>query len=73
MWKEIEEFFQAFNLSFGDTSVITDHSTNLIKALHFNDEAMCPCLAHRSNTVLATVWENLLKNQCRIQKLLYLG
>jgi hypothetical protein len=31
----------------------------MIKALSLNDEARYPCLAHRTNTVLETAWENL--------------
>jgi len=39
IWHEIEETFQTFNLSFGDTPGTTDQGANMIKALNLNDEA----------------------------------
>jgi hypothetical protein len=59
IWNEIEEIFQSFNLSFGDTSITTDQGANMIKALRSTDETRYPCLAHRTNTVLETALENL--------------
>ena len=59
IWHEIEEIFQSFNLSFGDTPLTTDQCSNMIKALSITNEARYPCLAHRTNTVLETAWENV--------------
>ncbi|CAF4200788.1 unnamed protein product [Rotaria sordida] len=61
IWHEIEQIFQSFNLSFGDTPITTDQGANMIKALKVTDEARFPCLAHRTNTVLETAWENVKK------------
>ncbi|CAF3156368.1 unnamed protein product [Rotaria socialis] len=46
-------------LSFGDTPITTDQGSNMIKALSLTDEARYSCLAHRTNTVLETAWENV--------------
>ncbi|CAF1481339.1 unnamed protein product [Rotaria magnacalcarata] len=59
IWHEIEEIFQSFNLSFGNTPITTDQGSNMIKALSLTDEVRYSCLAHRTNTVLETVWENV--------------
>ena len=59
IWHEIEEIFQSFNLSFGDPPLNTDQDSNMIKALSITNEARYPCLAHRTNTVLETAWENV--------------
>ncbi|CAF1361809.1 unnamed protein product [Rotaria sp. Silwood1] len=61
IWHEIEQIFQSFNLSFGDTPITTDQGANMIKALSVTDEARFPCFAHRTNTVLETAWENVKK------------
>ncbi|CAF4596026.1 unnamed protein product, partial [Rotaria magnacalcarata] len=38
IWHEIEEIFESFNLSFGDTPITTDQGSNMIKALSLTDE-----------------------------------
>ncbi|CAF3066060.1 unnamed protein product [Rotaria sp. Silwood2] len=58
IWHEIEHIFHSFNLSFGDNPITIDQGPNTIKALSLNDETRYPCLAHRTNTVLETTWEN---------------
>ena len=62
IWHEIEQIFQSFNLSFGDTPITTDKGANIIEALNVTDEVRFPCLAHRTNTVLETAWENVKNN-----------
>ncbi|KAF9754356.1 Transposable element Hobo transposase, partial [Nosema granulosis] len=62
IWHEIEQFFESFNLSFGDTPITTDQGSNMIKALSLADEASYPCLAHRTNTVLETAWDSVKKD-----------
>ncbi|CAF3171930.1 unnamed protein product, partial [Rotaria sp. Silwood2] len=58
IWHEIEQIFQSFNLSFADNIITIDQGSNTIKALSLDDETRYPCLAHRTNTVLETTWEN---------------
>ncbi|CAF3343344.1 unnamed protein product [Rotaria sp. Silwood2] len=59
IWYEIEEIFKSFNLSFGNTPVTTDQESNMIKTLNLTDEVRYSWLAHRTNTILETVWKNL--------------
>ena len=61
IWHEIEQFFESFSLSFGDTPITTDQGSNMVKALTLTGEARYSCLAHRTNTVLETAWENVKK------------
>ncbi|CAF5148884.1 unnamed protein product, partial [Rotaria magnacalcarata] len=54
--QEIKSIFESFNLSFGDTSFVTDQGSNMVAAFNITEEARIPCMAHRCNTTLETAW-----------------
>ncbi|CAF4762223.1 unnamed protein product [Rotaria sp. Silwood2] len=56
IWQEIRSIFESFNLSFGDTPVVTDQGSNMVAAFNITQEARFPCMAHRCNTTLETAW-----------------
>ncbi|CAF3802130.1 unnamed protein product [Rotaria sp. Silwood1] len=56
IWQEIKSIFESFNLSFGDTPIVTDQGSNMIAAFNITQEARLPCMAHRCNTTLETAW-----------------
>ena len=39
IWNEIEQIFQSFGLSLGDTLVVTDQDANIVAAFKLTDEA----------------------------------
>jgi len=59
IWNEIEQIFQSFGLSFGDTPIVTDQGANMVAAFKLTDEARFPCMAHRCNTTIETAWNQL--------------
>lgn len=59
IWNEIEQIFQSFGLSFGDTPIVTDQGANIVAAFKITDEARFPCMAHRCNTTIETAWNRL--------------
>ncbi|CAF1305811.1 unnamed protein product [Rotaria sordida] len=56
IWQEIKSIFESFNLSFGDTPIVTDQGSNMIAAFNITQEARLLCMAHRCNTTLETAW-----------------
>ena len=56
IWQEIKSIFESFNLSFGDTPIVTDQGSNMVAALNITQETRIPCMAHRCNTTLETAW-----------------
>ncbi|CAF1199474.1 unnamed protein product [Didymodactylos carnosus] len=60
IWKELEKVYEAYNLSIGDTPITTDSGSNIKAALY--DEARYPCLAHATNIVLETAWNETKNN-----------
>jgi hypothetical protein len=63
IWSEIEQIFQSFGLSFGDTPVVTDQGVNMVAAFKLTDEPHFPCMAHRSNTTIKTALNRLYKKK----------
>ena len=63
IWNEIEQIFQEFGLSFGDTPLVTDQGANMVAAFKLTGEARFPCMAHRCcNTTIETAWNRLDTN-----------
>ncbi|CAF3066216.1 unnamed protein product, partial [Rotaria sp. Silwood2] len=56
IWQEIKSIFESFNLSFGDTPIVTDQGSNMVAAFNITQEARIPCMAHRCNTTFETAW-----------------
>jgi hypothetical protein len=56
IWQEIKSIFESFNLSFGDTPIVTDQGSNMVAAFNITQETRLPCMAHRCNTTLETAW-----------------
>lgn len=56
IWQEIKSIFESFNLSFGDTPVVTDQGSNMVAAFKITHEARIPCMAHRCSTTIETAW-----------------
>ena len=59
IWQEIKAIFESFNLSFGDTPIVTDQGSNMVAAFNITEEARIPCMAHRCNTTLETAWNKI--------------
>ncbi|CAM4779841.1 unnamed protein product [Rotaria magnacalcarata] len=59
IWQEIKSIFESFNLSFGDTPIVTDQGSNMVAAFNITEEARIPCMAHRCNTTLETAWNRV--------------
>ncbi|CAF0809275.1 unnamed protein product [Didymodactylos carnosus] len=59
--QEIESIYMEFHLYVGDTPITTDQRSNMILAL--KDEARFSCMAHRTNTVLESAWNNTINEQ----------
>ena len=57
IWQEIKSLFESFNLSFGDTPIVTDQSSNMVATFKITEEARIPCMAHRCHTTLETSWK----------------
>ena len=57
IWQEIKSIFESFNLSFGDTPIVTDQGSNMVAAFKITEEARIPCMAHRCHTTLETAWK----------------
>ncbi|CAF4039817.1 unnamed protein product, partial [Rotaria magnacalcarata] len=56
IWQEIKYIFESFNLSFGDTPIVTDQGSNMVAAFNITQKARIPCMAHRCNTTFETAW-----------------
>ena len=56
IWREIKEIFASFDLSFGDTPIVTDQGANMGAAYKITNQARYPCMAHRCSTMLDTAW-----------------
>ena len=59
IWNEIEQIFQSFGLSFGDTPIVIDQGANIVAAFKLTDKVRFPCMAHRCNTTIETAWNRL--------------
>ena len=59
IWNEIEQIFQSFGLSFGDTPIVTDRAANIVVAFKLTHEVLFSCMAHRCNTTIETAWNRL--------------
>ena len=42
IWQEIKSIFESFNLSFGDTPIVTDQGSNMVAAFKITEEARIP-------------------------------
>ena len=58
IWNEIEQIFQSFGLSFGDTPIVTDQGANIVVTFKLTDEVRFSCMAHRCNTTIETALES---------------
>ena len=43
IWQEIKSIFESFNLSFGDTPIVTDQGSNMVAVFNITQEARFPC------------------------------
>ena len=59
IWNEIEQIFQSFGVSFGDTPIVNDQGANIVAAFTLTDEARFSCMAYRCNTIIETAWNRL--------------
>ena len=54
IWQEVKSIFESFNLSFGDTPIVTDQGSNMVAAFKITKEARIPCMFHHCHTTLET-------------------